>query len=142
MANEVKNLLVMRNDVIELGFKNMDKFGADLFCLVMREIRRNVEKLNKNYCTFEYRELKEILNIDDHLSYETYKKEIDRFKKTIMSCWYEFENEEIGVEMAVFTEVINDKKNRTITVKANPDFLDFFLPSSRFTYISLKSSAV
>ncbi|MBQ9035992.1 MAG: replication initiation protein [Erysipelotrichaceae bacterium] len=127
----------MRNDVIELGFKNMDKFGADLFCLVMREIRRNVEKLNKNFCTFEYRDLKEILNIDDHLSYEMYKKEIDRFKKTIMSCWYEFENEEIGVEMAVFTEVINDKRNRTITVKANPDFLDFFLPSSRFTYISL-----
>ncbi len=127
----------MRNDVIELGFKNMDKFGADLFCLVMREIRRNVEKLNRNYCTFEYRDLKEILNIDDHVSYEMYKKEIDRFKKTIMSCWYEFENEEIGVEMAVFTEVINDKRNRTIIVKANPDFLDFFLPSSKFTYISL-----
>ncbi len=137
MDDKIKYYLVMRNDVIELGFKNMDKFGADLFCLVMREIRRNVEKLNKNTCTFEYRELKEILNIDDHLSYEMYKKEIDRFKKTIMSCWYEFENEEIGVEMAVFTEVINDKKNRTITVKANPDFLDFFLPSSRFTYISL-----
>ena len=137
MDDKIKYYLVMRNDVIELGFKNMDKFGADLFCLVMREIRRNVEKLNKNTCTFEYRELKEILNIDDHLSYEMYKKKIDRFKKTIMSCWYEFENEEIGVEMAVFTEVINDKRNRTITVKANPDFLDFFLPSSRFTYISL-----
>ena len=54
-----------------------------------------------------------------------------------MPCWYEFENEEIGVEMDVFTEVINDKKNITITVKANPDFLDFFLLSSRFTYISL-----
>ena len=39
-----------------------------------------------------------------------------------MSCWNEFEDEEIGVEMAVFTEVINDKKNRTITVKANLDF--------------------
>lgn len=137
LDDKIKYYLVMRNDVIELGFKNMDKFGADLFCLVMREIRRNVEKLNKNFCTFEYRDLKEILNIDDHLSYEMYKKEIDRFKKTIMSCWYEFENEEIGVEMAVFTEVINDKRNRTITVKANPDFLDFFLPSSRFTYISL-----
>ena len=137
LDDKIKYYLVMRNDVIELGFKNMDKFGADLFCLVMREIRRNVEKLNKNFCTFEYRDLKEILNIDDHLSYEMYKKEIDRFKKTIMSCWYEFENEEIGVEMAVFTEVINDKRNRTVTVKANPDFLDFFLPSSRFTYISL-----
>ena len=45
-----------------------------------------------------------------------------------MSCWNEFENEEIGVEVAVFIEVINDKKNRTITVKANPAFLDFFLP--------------
>ena len=137
LDDKIKYYLVMRNDVIELGFKNMDRFGADLFCLVMREIRRNVEKLNKNDCTFEYRELKEILNIDDHLSYEMYKKEIDRFKKTILSCWYEFENEERGIEMAVFTEVINDKKNRTITVKANPDFLDFFLPSSRFTYISL-----
>ena len=50
------------------------------------------------------------------------KKEIDRFKKKIMSCWNEFEDEEIGVEMAVFIEVINDKKNRTITVKANPAF--------------------
>ena len=109
MDDKIKYYLVMRNDVIELGFKNMDKFGADLFCLVMREIRRNVEKLNKNTCTFEYRELKEILNIDDHLSYEMYKKEIDRFKKTIMSCWYEFENEEIGVEMAVFTEVSLDE---------------------------------
>ena len=39
-----------------------------------------------------------------------------------MSCLNEFEDEEIGVEMAVFTEVINDKKNRTIIVKANPDF--------------------
>ena len=74
MDDKIKYYLVMRNDVIELGFKNMDKFGADLFCLVMREIRRNVEKLNKNTCTFEYRELKEILNIDDHLSYEMYKK--------------------------------------------------------------------
>lgn len=36
---------------------------------------------------------------------------------------------QIDVEMAVFTEVINDKKNRMITAKANPDFLDFFLPS-------------
>ena len=44
--------------------------------LVMREIKRNVENLNKNYCTFEYRDLKEIFNIDDHLSYEMYKKEI------------------------------------------------------------------
>lgn len=44
-----------------------------------------------------------------------------------MSCWYEFENEEIGIEMAVFTEVINDKKNRTITVKANPPFRQVYL---------------
>ena len=36
---------------------------------------------------------------------------------------------QIDVEMAEFTEVINDKKNRMITAKANPDFLDFFLPS-------------
>lgn len=96
--------------------------------LEMREIRRNVEKLNRNHCSFEYGELKEVFNINNHLSYERHKKEIDRFKKKIMSCWNEFENEEIGVEVAVFIEVINDKKNRTITVKANPDFLDFFLP--------------
>ena len=44
-----------------------------------------------------------------------------------MSCWYEFENEEIGIEMAVITEVINDKKNRTITVKANPTFQQVYL---------------
>lgn len=44
-----------------------------------------------------------------------------------MSCWYEFKNEEIGIEMAVFTEVINDKKNRTITVKANPAFQQVYL---------------
>ena len=42
--------------------------------------------------------------------------------KKIMSCWNEFKYEEIGTQMAVFTEVINDKKNRTITVKANPPF--------------------
>ena len=90
--------------------------------LVMREIRRNVEKLNRNHCSFEYGELKEVFNINNHLSYEGHKKEIDRFKKKIMSCWNEFEDEEIGVEMAVFIEVINDKKNRTITVKANPAF--------------------
>ena len=44
-----------------------------------------------------------------------------------MSCWYEFENEEIDIEMAVITEVINDKKNRTITVKANPPFQQVYL---------------
>ena len=137
MGDKIKYYLVMRNDVVELGFKNMDRFGADLFCLVMREIRKSVEKHNSNQCTFEYRDLKEILNIDDHVSYEMYKNEIDRFKKTILSCWYEFENKEIGVEMVVFMEVINDKKNKMITVKANPDFLDFFMPTSRFTYISL-----
>ena len=97
--------------------------------LVMREIRRNVEKLDRNHCSFEYGELMEVFNINNHLSYERYKKEIDRFKKTIMSCKNEFESEEIGIEMVAFTEVINDKKNRTITVKANPDFLDLFLPS-------------
>ena len=95
--------------------------------LVMREIRRNVEKLNRNHCSFEYGELKEVFNINNHLSYEGHKKEIDRFKKKIISCWNEFEDEEIGVEMAVFIEVINDKKNRTITVKANPPFQQVYL---------------
>ena len=137
MDDKIKYYLVMRNDVVELGFKNMDRFGADLFCLVMRELRRSIEKNNRSECRFYYWELKEYLNIDDHVSYEMYKKEIDRFRKTILSCWYEFENKEIGVEMVVFMEVINDKKNKMITVKANPDFLEFFLPSSRFTYLSL-----
>ena len=137
MDDKIKYYLVMRNDVIELGFKNMDRFGADLFCLVMRELRRSVEKNNRSECRFYYWELKEYLSIDDHVSYEMYKKEIDRFRKTILSCWYEFENKEIGVEMVVFMEVINDKKNKMITVKANPDFLEFFLPSSKFTYLSL-----
>ena len=137
MDDKIKYYLVMRNDVIELGFKNMDRFGADLFCLVMRELRRSIEKNNRSECRFYYWELKEYLNIDDHVSYEMYKKEIDRFRKTILSCWYEFENKEIGVEMVVFMEVINDKKNRMITVKANPDFMEFFLPSSKFTYLSL-----
>ena len=124
LDDKIKYYLVMRNDVVELGFKNMDRFGADLFCLVMRELRRSIEKNNRNECRFYYWELKEYLNIDDHVSYEMYKKEIDRFRKTILSCWYEFENKEIGVEMVVFMEVINDKKNRMITVKANPDFLE------------------
>ena len=137
MDDKIKYYLVMRNDVVELGFKNMDRFGADLFCLVMRELRRSIEKNNRSECCFYYWELKEYLNIDDHVSYEMYKKEIDRFRKTILSCWYEFENKEIGVEMVVFMEVINDKKNRMITVKANPDFMEFFLPSSKFTYLSL-----
>lgn len=137
MDDKTKYYLVMRNDVVELGFKNMDRFGADLFCLVMRELRRSIEKNNRSECRFYYWELKEYLNIDDHVSYEMYKKEIDRFKKTILSCLYEFENKEIGVEMVVFMEVINDKKNRMITVKANPDYLEFFLPSSKFTYLSL-----
>ena len=137
LDDKIKYYLVMRNDVVELGFKNMDRFGADLFCLVMRELRRSIEKNNRSECRFYYWELKEYLNIDDHVSYEMYKKEIDRFRKTILSCWYEFENKEIGVEMVVFMEVINDKKNKMITVKANPDFLEFFLPSSRFTYLSL-----
>ena len=137
MDDKIKYYLVMRNDVVELGFKNMDRFGADLFCLVMRELRRSIEKNNRSECRFYYWELKEYLSIDDHVSYEMYKKEIDRFRKTILSCWYEFENKEIGVEMVVFMEVINDKKNKMITVKANPDFLEFFLPSSKFTYLSL-----
>ncbi len=137
LDDKIKYYLVMRNDVIELGFKNMDRFGADLFCLVMRELRRSIEKNNRSECRFYYWELKEYLSIDDHVSYEMYKKEIDRFRKTILSCWYEFENKEIGVEMVVFMEVINDKKNKMITVKANPDFMEFFLPSSKFTYLSL-----
>ena len=137
LDDKTKYYLVMRNDVVELGFKNMDRFGADLFCLVMRELRRSIEKNNRSECRFYYWELKEYLSIDDHVSYEMYKKEIDRFRKTILSCWYEFENKEIGVEMVVFMEVINDKKNRMITVKANPDFMEFFLPSSKFTYLSL-----
>ncbi|MBR2544543.1 MAG: replication initiation protein [Erysipelotrichaceae bacterium] len=137
LDDKIKYYLVMRNDVVELGFKNMDRFGADLFCLVMRELRRSIEKNNRSECRFYYWELKEYLSIDDHVSYEMYKKEIDRFRKTILSCWYEFENKEIGVEMVVFMEVINDKKNKMITVKANPDFLEFFLPSSKFTYLSL-----
>ena len=137
LDDKIKYYLVMRNDVVELGFKNMDRFGADLFCLVMRELRRSIEKNNRSECRFYYWELKEYLNIDDHVSYEMYKKEIDRFRKTILSCWYVFENKEIGVEMVVFMEVINDKKNKMITVKANPDFLEFFLPSSKFTYLSL-----
>ena len=95
--------------------------------LVMREIRKNVDKLNRNHCYFEYGELKEVFNINNHLSYERHKKEIDIFKKKIMSCWNEFESEEIGIEMAAFTEVINDKKNRTITIKANPPFQQVYL---------------
>ena len=49
--------------------------------LVMREIKRNVENLNRNHYSFEYGELEEVFNINNHLSYERYKKEIDRFKK-------------------------------------------------------------
>lgn len=43
--------------------------------LVMREIRRNVEKLNRNHCSFEYGELKEVFNINNHLSYERKKRD-------------------------------------------------------------------
>ena len=57
--------------------------------LVMREIRRNDEKLNRNHCSFEYGELKEVFNINNHLSYEGHKKEIDRFKKKVYSNKWE-----------------------------------------------------
>ena len=53
--------------------------------LVMREIRRNVEKLNRNHCSFEYGELKEVFNINNHLSYEGHKKEDSRKKFTVTS---------------------------------------------------------
>lgn len=43
--------------------------------LVMREIRRNVEKLNRNHCSFEYSELMKVFNINNHLSYERKKRD-------------------------------------------------------------------
>ena len=131
MDDKVKYYLVMRNDVIELGFKNMDKFGADLFCLVMREIRRNVEKLNRNYCTFEYRDLKEILNIDDHLSYAQHGKHIRRTQAKVAVENTEYLLEVINSKLS--TGTTQDKQTVPETVKATVT-----LPASMSEYETRK----
>ena len=40
---ESKKYMSMRNDVVEMGFRNMDPFTADLFCLVLRQVKKNIE---------------------------------------------------------------------------------------------------
>ena len=130
----------MRNDVVEMGFRNMDPFTADLFCLVLRQVKKNIEDdkvVNKYVCEFSYSYLKRILVLDNHYTKTKTGKKIDDFRKTVLNTYYEFIDENTERYTVVFTQIENDKKNDILRIKINPDFYEFFLPRSKFTYFSL-----
>ena len=130
----------MRNDVVELGFRNMDPFTADLFCLVLRQVKKNIEDdkiSNKYVCEFSYSYLKRVFLLDNHYTRNKTSKKIDDFRKTVLTTYYEFIDENTERYTVVFTQIENDKKNDILRIKINPDFYEFFLPRSKFTYFSL-----
>ena len=137
---ESKKYMSMRNDVVEMGFRNMDSFTADLFCLVLRQVKKNIEDdkiSNKYVCEFPYSYLKRLLILDNHYTRNKTSKKIDDFRKTVLTTYYEFIDENIERYTVVFTQIENDKKNDILRIKINPDFYEFFLPRSKFTYFSL-----
>ena len=137
---ESKKYMSMRNDVVEMGFRNMDPFTADLFCLVLRQVKKNIEDdkvSNKYECEFSYSYLKRLLILDNHYTRNKTSKKIDDFRKTVLTTYYEFIDENTERYTVVFTQIENDKKNDILRIKINPDFYEFFLPRSKFTYFSL-----
>ena len=137
---ESKKYMSMRNDVVELGFRNMDPFTADLFCLVLRQVKKNIEDdkiSNKYVCEFSYSYLKRVFLLDNHYTRNKTSKKIDDFRKTVLTTYYEFIDENTERYTVVFTHIENDKKNDILRIKINPDFYEFFLPRSKFTYFSL-----
>ena len=130
----------MRNDVVEMGFRNMDPFTADLFCLVLRQVKKNIEDdkiSNKYVCEFPYSNLKRLLLLDNHYTRSKTGKKIDDFRKTVLTTYYEFVDENTERYTVVFTQIEKDKNNDILRIKINPDFYEFFLPRSKFTYFSL-----
>ena len=137
---ESKKYMSMRNDVVEMGFRNMDPFTADLFCLVLRQVKKNIEDdkvSNKYECEFSYSFLKRLLILDNHYTRTKTSNKIDDFRKTVLATYYEFIDENTERYTVVFTQIENDKKNDILRIKINPDFYEFFLPRSKFTYFSL-----
>ncbi len=137
---ESKKYMSMRNDVVEMGFRNMDPFTADLFCLVLRQVKKNIEDdkvSNKYVCEFSYSCLKRLLILDNHYTRNKTSKKIDDFRKTVLTTYYEFIDENTERYTVLFTQIENDKKNDILRIKINPDFYEFFLPRSKFTYFSL-----
>lgn len=130
----------MRNDVVELGFRNMDPFVADLFCLVLRQVKKNIEDdkvSNKYVCEFSYSYLKRVFLLDNHYTKTKTSTKIDDFREAVLTTYYEFIDENTERYTVVFTQIENDKKNDILKIKINPDFYEFFLPRSKFTYFSL-----
>ncbi len=118
----------------------MDPFVADLFCLVLRQVKKNIEDdkvSNKYVCEFSYSYLKRLLILDNHYTRNKTSKKIDDFRKTVLATYYEFIDENTERYTVVFTQIENDKKNDILRIKINPDFYEFFLPRSKFTYFSL-----
>ena len=137
---ESKKYMSMRNDVVEMGFRNMDPFTADLFCFVLRQVKKNIEDdkiSNKYVCEFPYSNLKRLLLLDNHYTRSKTGKKIDDFRKTVLTTYYEFVDENTERYTVVFTQIENDKNNDILRIKINPDFYEFFLPRSKFTYFSL-----
>ena len=137
---ESKKYMSMRNDVVEMGFRNMDPFTADLFCLVLRQVKKNIEDdkvSNKYECEFSYSFLKRLLILDNHYTRTKTSNKIDDFRKTVLTTYYEFIDENTERYTVVFTQIENDKKNDILRIKINPDFYEFFLPRTKFTYFSL-----
>lgn len=131
---ESKKYMSMRNDVVEMGFRNMDPFTADLFCLVLRQVKKNIEDdkvINKYECEFSYSYLKRLLILDNHYTKSKTSRKIDDFRKTVLTTYYEFIDENTERYTVVFTQIENDKKNDILRIKINPDFYEFFLPRSK-----------
>ena len=75
--------------------------------------------------------------MDNHYTRNKTSKKIDDFRKTVLTTYYEFIDENTERYTVVFTQIENDKKNDILRIKINPDFYEFFLPRSKFTYFSL-----
>ena len=102
---ESKKYMSMRNDVVEMGFRNMDPFTADLFCLVLRQVKKNIEDdkvINKYECEFSYSYLKRLLILDNHYTRNKTSKKIDDFRKTVLTTYYEFIDENTERYTVVF----------------------------------------
>lgn len=62
----------------------------------------------------------------NHYTENKTSKKIDDFRKTVLTTYYEFIDENTERYTVVFTQIENDKKNDILRIKINPDFYEFF----------------
>ena len=68
----------------------------DYLCLVLRQVKKNIEDdkvINKYVCEFSYSYLKSIFRLDNHYTRTKTGKKIDDFRRTVLSTYYEFIDE-------------------------------------------------